>query len=274
MTETLTDSLSIAVAGPAGRLGSAILRAAQAARDLHLAACLVRPGSTAVGMDLGAFVGGEDLGVAATDDLASVAKDADVLIDVSTAEAATVHAVELAKRGGPALIIGATGFHDDEDEIVAEAAKSIAIVKAENFSLGVTMLAALVEEAAARLGPEWDAEILDMHHRSKADSPSGTALLLGRAVAKGRNVDLTGASVRSRDGMTGPRERGTIGFATLRGGGVVGDHEVRFATLDEMVTLGHRAFDRSIFARGALAAARWVHGRKPGLYSMRDVLGV
>jgi 4-hydroxy-tetrahydrodipicolinate reductase len=267
--------LRIAVAGPAGRLGSAILRAASA-RDVQLVAGLLRPGSEAVGMDLGAFVGGGDTGVTATDDLETAVKDADVLIDVSTAAAAADHAAKLAERGGPALIIGATGFDAEEERAVRDAASAIPVLKAQNFSLGVTLLAAFVERASQILGEEWDIEILEMHHRAKADAPSGTARMLGEAAARGRGIELhdnseTGAA---RDGMPGPRTRGDIGFAVLRGGGVVGDHEVHFAAQDEMLTLAHRAFDRSLFAKGAIAAARWMRGRAPGLYGMRDVVGL
>lgn len=271
-TQTLAKTVRVAVAGPAGRLGSAILKAANAARDIELVGGLVRPGSGAAGMNLGAFAGTRDLEVFATDNLLAAIGEADVLIDVSTAAAAAEHASALAARGGPALIVGATGFDAEEDAAVLEAARAIPIVRAQNFSIGVTLLAELVREAAAKLGAEWDIEILEMHHRSKADAPSGTALLLGRAAAEGRGVDLAEASEPPRIGMTGPRTLGSIGFAALRGGGVVGDHEVRFAAAEEIVTLAHRALDRAIFAKGALAAARWIKGKPPGLYGMRDVL--
>ena len=270
----MTDApLRLAVAGPAGRLGSAILRAASA-RDIRLVAGLVRPGSGAVGMDLATFTGRSDLDLHATDDLEAAVKEADVLIDVSTAAAAAEHAEKLAQRGGPALIVGATGFDEDEDAAIKAAAKRIAIVRAQNFSLGVTLLSAFVERAATALGEDWDIEIVEMHHRAKRDAPSGTALLLGESAARGRGVAFSEKAVRARQGMTGPREAGSIGFATLRGGGVVGDHEVRFVTGEEMLTLSHRAMDRALFAKGALVAARWVRDRKPGLYDMRDVLGL
>jgi 4-hydroxy-tetrahydrodipicolinate reductase len=270
----MTDApLRLAVSGPAGRLGSAILKAASA-RDIRLVAGLVRPGSGAVGMDLATFMGRSDVHLNATDDLEAAVSDADVLIDVSTAAAAAEHATKLAKRGGPALIVGATGFEEDEEPAIAKAAKVIPIVKAQIFSLGVTLLSAFVERAASVLGDDWDVEIVEMHHRAKRDAPSGTAQLLGRAAAKGRGVALDDKAVRAREGMTGPREAGSIGFATLRGGGVVGDHEVRFVANEEMLTLSHRAMDRALFARGALVAARWIRDRKPGLYDMRDVLGL
>jgi 4-hydroxy-tetrahydrodipicolinate reductase len=270
----MTDApLRIAVAGPAGRLGSAILKAASA-RDMQLVAGLVRPGSGAVGMDLATFTGRSDLDLHATDDLEAAVKEADVLIDVSTAAAAVEHAEKLAQRGGPALIVGATGFDDDEDAAITAAAERIPIVRAQNFSLGVTLLSAFVERAAKSLGEDWDIEIVEMHHRAKRDAPSGTALMLGEAAARGRGVTISDKGVRARQGMTGPRDPGSIGFATLRGGGVVGDHEIHFVTGEEMLTLSHRAMDRALFAKGALVAARWIRGRKPGLYDMRDVLGL
>lgn len=265
--------LRIAVSGPAGRLGSAIVRAASA-RGIELVGGVVRPDSAAVGMDLATFSGERDADVHATDDLETAVKDADVLIDVSTAAAAADHATKLAARGGPALIVGATGFDEEEDAAIAEAAKTIPILKARNFSLGVTLLSALVERAAGALGDDWDVEIVEMHHRAKRDAPSGTALQLGEAAARARGVEFSEKAVRAREGMTGPRVAGSIGFATLRGGSVVGDHEVRFAGGEEMLTLSHRAMDRALFAKGALAAARWIKGREPGLYDMRDVLGL
>lgn len=272
-------TVRIAVAGPAGRLGGAILKAAEDARDLSLVAGLARPGSAAAGMDLGLFVegGGRDLDLPAVDDLETAVKSADVLIDVSTAEAAAEHARALAARGGPALVIGATGFSDEDNAAIEAASEHIPILRAQNFSLGVTLMAGLVKRAAAALGDEWDVEILEMHHRAKADAPSGTALVLGRAVAAGRGVDLDDKAVRGRasSGLSGPRRPGEIGFASLRGGGVVGEHEVRFAAPDGMLTISHQAYDRVIFARGALAAARWIaQGRAPGLYGMDDVLGL
>ncbi len=269
----MTTPLALAVSGPAGRLGSAILRAATNARDVHLAAGLVRPGSGAVGMDLGVFVGGDDLGVTATDDIQSAVEQAHVLLDVSTAAAAAEHAALLAERGGPALVIGATGFSSEEDAVVRRAAEKIAIVRARNFSLGVTLVSELTRIACRHLGDDFDVEIVEMHHRSKADAPSGTAIMLGEAAADGRGVDFDTAQIVERGGLAGPRPKGGIGFASLRGGGVVGDHEVHLAGDESMITIGHRAFDRSIFAKGALVAARWAKNCAPGLYSMRDVLG-
>ncbi len=272
-----TKTVRIAVAGPAGRLGRAILNAASQARDVALVAGLARPGSAAAGMDLGTFAGLEDLRVSVTDTLEDAVRDADVLIDVSTAEAAADHARALAARGGPGLVIGATGFSDEDIAAVEAASEHIPILRADNFSVGVTVMADLVRRASAALGETWDVEILEMHHRAKADAPSGTALRMGKAVAQGRGVDLDEKAVagRAAQRLSGPRKLGDIGFASLRGGGVVGDHEVRFAAPDGMITISHRAYDRVIFARGALAAARWVARQEtPGLYGMEDVVGL
>jgi 4-hydroxy-tetrahydrodipicolinate reductase len=271
MTKKLTR---IAVAGPAGRLGSAILRAATTTQDIELIAGLTRPGSGAIGLDLGAFAGIPDLNVPATDDLAAATKNADVLIDVSTAAAAAEHARRLSETTKTALIIGATGMEAHEMEIVERAAQHIPIVVARNFSLGVTLLGEFVRVAAEKLDEDWDIEIVEAHHRAKADAPSGTALALGEAAAKGRKVDFESHSIRARDGMTGPRKRGHIGFASIRAGGIVGDHDVHFATPEAVLTFSHRALDRNIFAKGALAAARWIVGREPGVYGMRDVMGL
>ncbi|MET0547559.1 MAG: 4-hydroxy-tetrahydrodipicolinate reductase, partial [Caulobacterales bacterium] len=175
---------------------------------------------------------------------------------------------------GLAFVIGATGFEAEHEAEIAEAAKKSAILKSGNMSLGVNLLAALARQAAARLGEDWDIEIYEAHHRRKVDAPSGTALLLGHAAAEGRGVDLNAAKIPARDGLTGPRPKGGIGFAVVRGGGIVGDHDVAFVSDSEIVKLSHHAADRSIFAKGALAAARWVHGKPPGLYSMAQVLGV
>lgn len=277
-----TKLIRIAVAGPAGRLGGAILSAAADARDLSLVGGLARPGSAAAGMDLGAFANtraaSRDLGVMATDKLEDAVADADVLIDVSTADAAAEHARSLAARGGPALVVGATGFDDEDYAALQAAAEYIPVVYAANFSVGVTVVNGLVRKAAAALGEEWDVEILEMHHRSKADAPSGTALMLGEAAAQARGVTLDEHGVKGRGvgAPTGePRRQGDIGFASLRGGGVVGHHEVLFAGADSTIKISHQAYDRSIFAKGALTAARWAaRDRAPGLYSMEDVVGL
>jgi len=198
----------------------------------------------------------------------------DAVIDFTTAEGSAMLAERSALAGRPALVIGSTGFDAAQRKAVEEAAKSIPIVFSGNFSLGVNVLVGLVAQAAARLGPEdWDIEIFEAHHRRKADAPSGTALMLGEAAAWARGGDLQGLREGPREGITGPREQGRIGFSVLRGGGIIGEHAVTFAADDEILTLSHSARDRSLFARGAVEAALWVKGRPPGLYDMQDVLG-
>ena len=198
----------------------------------------------------------------------------DVVIDFTTAEASVALARAAAERGGPALVIGSTGFTPEQDAEIQAAAEKVAIVRSGNFSLGVNILIGLVEHAALRLDArDWDVEILEAHHRRKVDAPSGTALMLGEAAASGRGVDLDEVRSPPHDGVGKPREAGRIGFAALRAGGIVGEHTVMFASDDEVLTLSHSAIDRTLFAKGAVAAAAWVRQRRPGLYDMQDVLG-
>jgi 4-hydroxy-tetrahydrodipicolinate reductase len=197
----------------------------------------------------------------------------DVFVDFSAPEALEGHLGRAVAAGKP-ILIGTTGLTAAHHARIDEAARSIALIQSANTSLGVNLLLHLVREAAARLGPDWDIEIAEMHHRMKVDAPSGTALMLGRAAAEGRGVDLDAAAIRGRDGITGPREPGGIGFASLRGGSVAGDHQVIFAAESERIELGHRAESRTIFARGAIAAALWLVGKAPGRYAMADVLGL
>jgi 4-hydroxy-tetrahydrodipicolinate reductase len=198
----------------------------------------------------------------------------DVAIDFSTPAATVAVAKLAAAAGGPALVIGATGWTEAEEAAVADAARRVAIVKSGNYSLGVNVLAGLVEQAARRLAAaDWDIEISEAHHHRKIDAPSGTALMLGEAAAEGRGVGLGQVRVRARDGITGPRPEGAIGFSSLRAGGIVGEHSVMFASEEEVLTLSHSARDRKLFARGAVAAALWVAAKPPGLYDMKDVLG-
>jgi len=198
----------------------------------------------------------------------------DVIIDFSTPDASVELAQTCAARGGPALVIGSTGLTPEQDAAILKAAETVAIVRSGNFSLGVNILIGLVEHAALRLDArDWDIEITEAHHRRKVDAPSGTALMLGEAAASGRGEDLEDVRVAPWDGITGPRESGKIGFSSVRAGGIIGEHTVLFASDDEMLTLSHSAIDRSLFARGAVAAAAWVRNRKPGLYDMQDVLG-
>jgi 4-hydroxy-tetrahydrodipicolinate reductase len=198
----------------------------------------------------------------------------DVIVDFTTAEASTALARRCAEGACPALVIGSTGLSEAQRTDIEAAARRVPIVLSGNFSLGVNVLLGLVEQAARRLGPDdWDIEVLEAHHRRKVDAPSGTALMLGEAAASGRGAALAEVRAALRDGITGPREAGAIGFAAVRGGGIVGEHAVLFAAEDEILTLSHSARDRTLFARGAVEAARWVAGRPAGLYDMQDVLG-
>lgn len=205
--------------------------------------------------------------------LVELAGASDVLVDFTRPDALAAH-LDAAVTGGCPIVIGTTGLAAEHHAAIDRAAKSVAVLQAANTSLGVNLLAYLVREAAARLGPEWDVEIVEMHHRHKVDAPSGTALLLGDAAAKGRGVDLANVSDRGRDGITGERREGAIGFAALRGGSVAGDHQVILATEGERIELGHRAESRAIFARGAIKAALWLNGKPAGRYDMTDVLGL
>ncbi len=215
------------------------------------------------------LAGGADVG----GDEAALAGACDVLVDFSAPAALAAH-LKAAAAAWTAVVVGTTGLEPAHHAAIDAAAKHIAVLQAANTSLGVNLLAALVERAAAALGPDWDIEIAELHHRMKADAPSGTALLLGEAAARGRGVALTDASVQARDGITGPRATGSIGFASLRGGTAAGDHLVLFAGDGERIELIHRTEDRAIFARGALKAAAWLSGRPPGRYTMNDVLGL
>jgi 4-hydroxy-tetrahydrodipicolinate reductase len=265
--------LRIIVAGAGGRMGAANIRAIAAHPDLELIGALDRPGSSVLGRDAGMLAGIEPLGIAVSDNAATLAEQADAIVDFS-APAASVALAQLAAKHGLIHIIGTTGCLDAEDAAIAQAGKDGArIVKSGNFSPGMVALAVLVEKAAAALS-DYDVESLELHHNLKVDAPSGSALLLGEAAARGRNIALKDHSVRVRDGHTGPREAGTIGFATLRGGNVIGDHMVILAGPSERIELNHRAQDRTIYANGAIKAVLWAHRQQPGLYSMADVLGL
>lgn len=263
----------IAVAGCAGRMGRALMRQVVETPGCVLAGGLERPGHDAAGWDLGELASVGKLGIAATDDPDALFAKADAVLDFTAPAASTANA-ERAARAGIVHVVGTTGFSAEQEEAIRAAAQRTAIVKSGNMSLGVTLLAELTRKVAAALDADYDIEILEMHHRHKVDAPSGTALLLGRAAAEGRGVPFEDSADRARDGHTGPRGRGRIGFAVLRGGDVVGDHAVLFAADGEMVELRHRATDRIVFARGAVKAALWARGRPPGLYSMADVLGL
>ena len=265
--------LRIIIAGAGGRMGQANIRAVASHPGVVLAGAFDRAGAASIGKDAGLLAGIEALDIAVSDDVTALLDGADAIIDF-TAPAASVALAKQAAAKGLVHVIGTTGCLEDEDAAIAESGRNGArIVKSGNFSPGVVTLAVLVEKAARALA-DYDVEVLEMHHNLKVDAPSGTALMLGEAAAKGRDIDLKSHAVRVRDGHTGPRETGTIGFATLRGGTVIGDHSVILAGPAERIELSHRAQDRTIFANGAVRAALWAAGQQAGLYSMADVLGL
>jgi 4-hydroxy-tetrahydrodipicolinate reductase len=240
---------AIGIIGSKGRMGAALV--------------------TAIADAGHALAGGIDRG----DDPAVLARAADLLVDFSAPSALEAN-LDAAVAEGVAIVVGTTGLEERHHYLIDDAARDIAVLQTGNTSLGVTLLAHLVREAAARLGPDWDIEIAEMHHRMKVDAPSGTALLLGQAAAEGRGIELGANSDRGRDGVTGARVEGAIGFASLRGGTVAGDHSVIFAGAEELITLSHRAENRMIFARGAVKAGLWLLDQPAGRYTMGDVLGV
>lgn len=270
-------SVRIGIVGGAGRMGLALVRRTLELQrrdgSCSLVGVLVRDGSPALGRDAGLLAGGDPCGVATSTDPVALFADADAVIDFTTPEATGRFAV-LAAQGKTVHVVGTTGLGPAEERALDAASHHAPIIRAANMSLGVTLLQALVEKVAATLDDGFDIEIVEMHHRHKVDAPSGTALALGEAAARGRGVDLAAASVRSRDGHTGPRPAGSIGFATLRGGDVVGEHTVVFAGAGERIELTHKSASRDIFANGAVRAAIWGHGQRPGLYGMADVLGL
>lgn len=268
----MTD-MRLVIAGAGGRMGRTLVKAVSDMGGMAVVGALEATGSPLIGQDAHVLAGLPASGVKLSSDAAALLAQADGVIDF-TIPAATVGLVALAAEAGCVHVIGTTGCSAAEDAAIAEAAKRIAIVKSGNMSLGVNLLAALVKQVARTLDQDFDIEILEMHHNKKIDAPSGTALLLGQAAAEGRRVDLDTHSQRGRDGHTGARLAGYIGFASLRGGSVVGEHSVIFAGQAERIELVHKAEDRMLFARGALKAALWARGRKPGLYSMADVLGL
>lgn len=265
--------LKIAVMGASGRMGRALIRAVMENGAAQVCGGTEQAGSPALGTDLGALVGADPMAVTVSADTAAVIAGSDAILDF-TAPAATAAFSRIAAEHGVTHIIGTTGFGSDEESAIAEAARKTTIVKAGNMSLGVNLLTALTQKVAAALDIDFDIEIVEMHHRHKVDAPSGTALMLAQAAARGRGVALADKAVTTRDGHTGPRPEGAIGLQTLRGGSVVGDHSVIFAGNGERITLSHHAEDRAIFARGAVKAALWARDKEPGLYSMIDVLGL
>lgn len=270
----MNPSIKVTILGPTGRLGRAICEAVLDAPNMQLVGAIVRSQSPRVGQDVGEMLGRADTGCLASVSFEDAVALSDVVIDASL-PAMTVSVAErmavLPRSCG--LVSGVTGFSPDQIERLETASKRVPILSTGNFSLGIAVVEALVGRAAALPAQDWDIEISETHHRLKADAPSGTALLLARAAAKTRGVNLEAAAVLAREGTTGPRKPGAIGFAASRGGSVVGEHAVRFLAEMEELTISHRAYDRRIFARGAIAAAHWMcEGREPGLYSMQDVV--
>ena len=264
----------IAIAGVAGRMGQALVHAAVAHKGVRITGASVRKGAEAEGRDIGALAGLDDIGVQVLADVAAAAKDADVWIDFSTPDATRAAVQALTSTGVRAAIIGITGIDAAGEAAIRDTAAKVAVVQSGNFSLGVNVLAGLVRQATTRLGPDWDIEIVESHHRRKVDAPSGTALMLGESAAAGRCKTLHDLRIEPRDGIVGSRPEGGIGFAVVRGGGIVGEHQVILAAETETLRFTHQASDRAIFAVGALHAALWAVRQKPGLYSMQDVLGL
>jgi 4-hydroxy-tetrahydrodipicolinate reductase len=267
------SDMRLIVAGAGGRMGRTLIHAIGATKGVTLTGAVEAVGSAVIGRDAGELAGLGRNGVKVVADAAPSLSAADGLLDFTIPAATVAFAEQTAKRG-LVHIIGTTGLSAEEERMIARACARAIIVKSGNMSMGVNLLAALVKRAARTLNQEFDVEILEMHHNKKVDAPSGTALMLGHAAAEGRGIDLQQHSVRGRDGHSGGRRAGDIGFASLRGGSVVGDHRVIFAGPGERIELAHLAEDRMLFARGAIHAALWARGQKPGLYSMIDVLGL
>ena len=269
----MSDLPGIVVTGASGRMGQMLARSLAASDRARLVGCLERSGHPWIGRDIGECMGGGALGVTVTDDALEVFARAQGVVDF-TAPAATVEFAALAAQARLVHVIGTTGLEPEHLVKIEAASRHAVIVRAGNMSLGVNLLVRMTQKIAAVLDEDWDIEVVEAHHRMKVDAPSGTALMLGQAAAEGRGVSLEAAKVSGRDGITGARQRGSIGFSAIRGGDVVGEHDVIFAADGERVVLRHLATDRGIFARGALRAVLWGQGQKPGQYDMMDVLGL
>jgi 4-hydroxy-tetrahydrodipicolinate reductase len=267
------SDMRLIVAGAGGRMGRALTRVISETPGAIVTGALEAPGSELLGKDAGILAGLPANDVKLSADLWSLSANADGILDF-TVPGATIANVAIAAERGLVHVIGTTGLSASDDAVIASVTTRAIVVKSGNMSLGVNLLAALVKRVAQSLDESFDIEILEMHHRAKVDAPSGTALLLGEAAAEGRKVALDQRSARGRDGLTGARRSGDIGFASLRGGTVTGEHSVIFAGAMERIELTHRAEDRTMFAQGAVKAALWARDRKPGLYSMADVLGL
>ncbi len=265
--------MKIGVIGASGRMGQALVREIAGTEGATLSGAVEREGSPAIGADAGVIAGIDALGVVITPDREALFQDADAVIDF-TSPANTVACAKLAAKYQTVHVIGTTGLTDEDKAQLAACAEKTPIIWSANMSIGVNILLGLVEKAAAILDDSYDIEIVEMHHRHKVDAPSGTALILGEAAARGRGVDFKEQAVLSREGITGARTRGTIGFATLRGGDVIGDHSVVFAGDGERIEIAHKSSSRTIYAKGAVRAALWAKDKKPGFYAMKDVLDV
>ena len=264
---------AIAVAGAAGRMGRELIRAVVDDPQASLAGGFERPDHEALGQDLGGLAGRGRLKIELSSDFETACGKADVLIDF-TSPAATLANAEKASANGLAMVAGATGLSQEQTDRLAQSARRVPIVYAPNMSVGINLLLSLVEEAARRLGPAYDLEIFEAHHKMKVDAPSGTALALARAIAAGRGLDLDQVGVTERSGQIGPRKKDEIGIQTIRGGDIVGEHTVLMIGTGERLEFVHRCHSRATFAQGAVRAALWAQGREPGLYNMRDVLGL
>jgi 4-hydroxy-tetrahydrodipicolinate reductase len=269
----MDERVAIAVVGASGRMGQTLIRVIEEAPGAYLSGVTDRPGHDWIGQDLGRMMCGAANGVIVEDDPLEVFARSQAVLDFTTPAATMLHA-ELAAQARLTHVVGTTGLERAQLERLAAAARHAVIVRAGNMSVGVNLLTVLTRKVAEVLGTDYDIEIVEMHHRGKVDAPSGTALMLGEAAAAGRRVNLADAAERGRDGITGPRGEGAIGFASLRGGDMVGEHEIIFAGPGERVVLRHVATDRQLFARGAVRAALWGHDQEPGLYDMLDVLGL
>jgi len=265
--------MRLIVAGAGGRMGRALTRVISETQGAVLTGALEAPGSALLGKDAGVLAGLPENGVKLSADLWSLSSNADGILDF-TIPGATIANVAIAAERGLVHVIGTTGLSASDDAVIKSVTSRAIVVKSGNMSLGVNLLAALVKRVAQSLDQGFDIEIVEMHHGAKIDAPSGTALMLGEAAAEGRGIKLAEHSARGRDGHTGARRPGDIGFASLRGGTAAGDHSVIFAGPSERLTLAHHAEDRMIFAHGAIKAALWAHGKKPGFYTMADVLGL
>jgi len=262
----------VIVVGASGRMGRMLVRAVTEARGTVLAGATERAGSPFLGRDAGEMAGVETLGVALVDDIHSCA-DADVVIDF-TAPAATLHHAAFVAERGMGMVIGTTGFDAEKSQQLTDILVNAPVVMAANYSVGVNLALSLIERAAAVLGEDYDAEIFEAHHKHKVDAPSGTALAMGRSLAAGRGVNLDDVAVYSREGITGARKAGTIGFSVVRGGNIVGEHQAMFIADEERIEINHNASDRMVFARGAVRAARWLSDQSGGWYDMQDVLNL